>query len=50
MPVIVLVDVVYLHANLLVYALLLLLYLLFELLDGGSVRRSTVGLENLDIP
>ena len=40
----------YLYANLLVHALLLLLYLLLELLDGGPVWRSTVCLENLDIP
>jgi len=41
---------VYLHTDLLVYALLLLLYLLFELLDGGPVWRSAVCLEHLDIP
>jgi hypothetical protein len=29
---------------------LLLLYLLFELLDGGSVWRSAICLEDLDIP
>jgi hypothetical protein len=40
----------YLHADLLAYALLLLLYLLLELLDGSPVRRGTVCLENLDIP
>jgi hypothetical protein len=41
---------VYLHADLLVHALLFLLYLLLELLDGSPVRRGTVCLENLDIP
>ncbi len=40
----------HLDANLLIHALLLLLYLLFELFDGGSVWRSSVCLENLDIP
>ena len=50
MPVIVFMGVVYLHANLLVYALLLLLYLLLEFLDGSPVRRSAVRLEDLDIP
>jgi hypothetical protein len=40
----------HLHPDLLVYALLLLLYLLLELLDGGSIWRSAVCLEDLDIP
>jgi hypothetical protein len=40
----------HLYADLLVYALLLLLYLLLQLLDGGSVRRGAVCLENLNIP
>jgi hypothetical protein len=39
----------YLDANLLIYALVLLLNLLFKLLDGGSVRRGAVSLEDLDI-
>ena len=39
-----------LDTNLLVDALLLLLDLLFELLDRCSIRRGTVGLEDLDIP
>jgi hypothetical protein len=39
-----------LDSNLLIDALLFLLDLLFELLDRCSVRRGTVGLEDLDIP
>lgn len=40
----------YFDTNLLVHALLPLFYLLLQLLDGGTVRRGTVGLENLDVP
>jgi len=39
-----------LDTDLLVDTLLLLLDLLLELLDRCSIRRGTVGLENLDIP
>jgi hypothetical protein len=39
-----------LDADLLIDTLLLLLDLLLELLDRCTIRRSTVGLENLDIP
>jgi hypothetical protein len=39
-----------LDADLLINALLLLLDLLLELLDGCSVGCSTVGLEDLNIP
>lgn len=40
----------YLNPNLLVDTLLLLLYLLLQLLDGGGVWCRAVCLENLDIP
>lgn len=40
----------YLHANLLVHALLLVLDLLLELLQLRSIGRGTVGLEHLDVP
>ena len=40
----------YLDADFLVHTLLLLLYLLFKLLNGSSVRRGAVRLEDLDVP
>lgn len=40
----------YFDANFLIHALLSLFYLLLELLDGGTVWSSAVGLEHLDIP
>jgi hypothetical protein len=40
----------YLDPDLVVYALLLLLYLLFELLQSSSIGRGAICLENLDIP
>lgn len=43
-------GVTYFHTNLLIHALLPLFYLLLQLLDGGAIRSSAVGLEDLDIP
>lgn len=40
----------HLDSNLLIHALLPLFYLLLQLLQGGTVRRSAVGLENLNVP
>lgn len=39
-----------LDSNLLIDTLLFLFNLLFKLLDRCSIRRGTVGLEDLDIP
>lgn len=43
-------ELAYFHTNLLVHALLSLFYLLFQLLDGGTIWRGAIGLEDLDIP
>lgn len=40
----------YLHSDLLIYALLLLLDLFLELLNGSSIWRCAICLEDLDIP